>query len=263
MIDDESRRPSEPSLLPAEFLERHGYWNDAWAGLLALDPEFFGAMLNFTSLAVASETLDDRTTQLVLIALHSSVGTLEPETLRIHVRRALECGTQPEEIVEVFELVSLIGIHAAQAAVPILIDEAAESGVAAPAIARTADAVGRRARLRSDFIRDRHYWSPGWEPVLIHDEDFFTRYLAMCRVPWTSTRLDLRTKELIDVAIDACAGHLYLDGLRIHMRCALECGASWQEVIAVVRLASTIGVQTCMIGTQILLDECHSLGMTL
>lgn len=259
--DDGPQSRAVTERLRERFEARHGYWSDALAGILELDPDFFTALLDFTSVAVTGDVLDDRTTHLILVALHSSLGTIEPASLRVHVRRALECGAHPRQVLEVFELVSLIGIHAAQAALPILAEEAAATGLVPTEPSRSPEAVSRVSRLRSDFVRDRHYWSPAWEPVIQQDEEFFASYLALCRVPWTSARLDLRTKELIDVAIDASAGHLYLDGLRLHLRNALECGASPAEVVAVVRLASTVGLQTCAVGVTILLEECRELGV--
>jgi alkylhydroperoxidase/carboxymuconolactone decarboxylase family protein YurZ len=256
-----SNQPLDPIRLRNRFIEVHGYWAECWQGLLDIDPAFFAAQLELAARALTSQSLTPKVKQLILIALHSSIGNIEPKALRTHVRRAIECGANEREIVEVFELVSLIGIHAATTALPMFL-QLAES-MAKPTrsasdtapVAPTEQIARNHARLKEDFIKHRHYWSPEWDDVIRVDAEFFEDYLNLCRVPWTAKYLDLKTKELVDIAIDASAGHLYIEGLRTHMRNAMECGASYDEIVEVAQLASTIGMQTFTVGMSILLEE--------
>jgi alkylhydroperoxidase/carboxymuconolactone decarboxylase family protein YurZ len=243
------------------FIEVHGYWAECWQGLLDVDPAFFAAQLELAARALTSQSLTPKVKQLILVALHSSIGNIEPKALRTYIRRAFACGASDGEIVEVFELVSLIGIHAATTALPMLLQFAESMAIPTPSssdaaqVAPTEEIARNHARLKEDFIKDRHYWSPEWDDVIRADADFFEDYLNLCRVPWTAKHLDLKTKELVDIAIDASAGHLYIEGLRTHMRNAIDCGASYDEIMEVVQLASTIGMQTFTVGMSILLEE--------
>jgi alkylhydroperoxidase/carboxymuconolactone decarboxylase family protein YurZ len=49
--------------------------------------------------------------------------------LRIHIRNALKHGATKEELMEVFELVSVLGMHSITMGVPVLIEEMKSAGV--------------------------------------------------------------------------------------------------------------------------------------
>ena len=48
--------------------------------------------------------------------------------LHIHIRNAFKYGATKEEIMEVFELVSILGMHTISMGVPVLVDELRASG---------------------------------------------------------------------------------------------------------------------------------------
>lgn len=57
--------------------------------------------------------------------MHSSSAThLYQPGLKLHMRNAIGHGATAEEIMEVLEIVSVIGIHAATEGAPILVEEA-------------------------------------------------------------------------------------------------------------------------------------------
>ncbi len=47
-----------------------------------------------------------------MVAINAAVTHLNKDEMRRHVRAALRHGARPEEILEVFQLVSVLGIHA-------------------------------------------------------------------------------------------------------------------------------------------------------
>jgi alkylhydroperoxidase/carboxymuconolactone decarboxylase family protein YurZ len=51
-----------------------------------------------------------------------SVGT------RVHIKNALKHGATKEEIMEVFELISVLGVHSVTMGVPILLEELKAAG---------------------------------------------------------------------------------------------------------------------------------------
>jgi alkylhydroperoxidase/carboxymuconolactone decarboxylase family protein YurZ len=77
----------------------------------------------FSSVPFQTGTLDRKTKTLVYIAFDSAATHLYSPGTRMHMRNALNAGATREEILEVLEIVSVIGIHAATVAVPILLEE--------------------------------------------------------------------------------------------------------------------------------------------
>ena len=70
--------------------------------------------------------------------------------------------------------------------------------------------------------------------------------------------LEPKVKELIYTAFDVSATHLYEPGLRVHIRNALALGASREEIMEVIELASVIGMHSCAVGVPILIEELGS-----
>jgi alkylhydroperoxidase/carboxymuconolactone decarboxylase family protein YurZ len=166
------------------------------------------------------------------------------------VRRAIQLGATREELLEVLQLISTLGIHACNIGVPILVEELSEEARAAlPPIE------GRRAELREAFTRNRGYWHRFWEEILQLDPDFFEAYIAFSSVPWQQGVLEPKVKELVYIAFDAAATHLYVPGLRLHIQNALGYGATAAEVMEVLELASTLGIHACTMGVPIVLEE--------
>ena len=64
--------------------------------------------------------------------------------------------------------------------------------------------------------------------------------------------LEPKVKELVDCAIECVTTHLFAPGLKIHIRNALEKGASREEVMEVFELASLMGAQTVLAGVEVL-----------
>ena len=67
--------------------------------------------------------------------------------------------------------------------------------------------------------------------------------------------LEPKVKELIYTAFDVAATHLYVAGLRQHIRNALDYGATREEVMEVIEIASVIGIHSCNVGVPILIEE--------
>jgi alkylhydroperoxidase/carboxymuconolactone decarboxylase family protein YurZ len=113
----------------------------------------------------------------------------------------------------------------------------------------------RKKELRDAFIDARGYWNEFWDALLDLDEDFFEAYTRFSSVPCVSGTLEPKIKELIYTAFDVSATHLYVSGLRQHIRNALDYGATREEVLEVIELASVIGIHSCTVGVPILVEE--------
>jgi alkylhydroperoxidase/carboxymuconolactone decarboxylase family protein YurZ len=105
------------------FIQERGYWNPFWDGLLQLDPTFFEAYLEFSSVPWRNGVLEPKMKELIYIAIDAATTHLYEPGLRQHIRNAIGFGASKEEVMEVLELVSVLGIHACTLGVPILLEE--------------------------------------------------------------------------------------------------------------------------------------------
>lgn len=112
---DERRRA-----LREDFLDARGHWSPFWEAMLELDPDFFEAYVAFSAVPWKTGTLEPKEKELVYIAIDASTTHLYEPGLRQHIRGALGHGATREEIMEVFELTSVLGIHTCTLGVPVL-----------------------------------------------------------------------------------------------------------------------------------------------
>jgi alkylhydroperoxidase/carboxymuconolactone decarboxylase family protein YurZ len=101
-------------------------------------------------------------------------------------------------------------------------------------------------------------WNPSWEPFARLDPTWTEKAIAMAIAPAVSGALDLKTVELISIALDASCMHMYAPGVRRHIRRALQAGASKEEITAVLQLASLQGLHSMRLGAPILLEELEA-----
>lgn len=233
-----------------DFIAARGYWNPFWGGMLDLDPGFFEAYLAFAAVPWNAGPLAPKIKSMIYVAVDAATTHLYKPGMRQHMAKAIEHGATRAELMEVLELVSVLGIHSCVDGVPILIEELARAG---QPVDLALDAA--RTKLKEDFFAARGYWNEFWDGLLALDPDFFSAYLRFSSVPWTTGTLPPKVKELIYVAIDASTTHLYLPGLRQHIRNAIRHGATRAEIMEVFELASVLGIHSCTEGVPLLLEE--------
>lgn len=93
-------------------------------------------------------------------------------------------------------------------------------------------------------------WDPAWS-VAVRE---------MTANPWTGA-LDRKTVELISVALNAACTNLNPDGTRRHVRAALTAGATRDEILQVLKMASVLAIHSCSLGAPILLEESDAVGL--
>jgi alkylhydroperoxidase/carboxymuconolactone decarboxylase family protein YurZ len=237
--------------LKETFVEARGYWSDAWEQLLEVDPDFFEVYFDLSAVPWRRGELDPKVKEFVYIAVDAATTHLFEPGIRVHIRRAIELGATREELLEVLQLTSTMGIHAATTGVPVLLEALEETGrrTDAPTLSE------RQATIKADFEAKRGYWNPFWDGFLELDEDFFEAYTSFSSLPWTQGVLEPKVKELIYTAFDCSATHMYVPGLKQHIVNALGYGATPGEVMEVFELASIIGIHTVATALPILLEE--------
>lgn len=238
--------------LREEFIANRGYWSPFWQDVLILDADFFAAYSKLSSVPAKTGTLAPKVREFIYIAIDAATTHLYLPGLRLHMENALKLGATREEIMEVIELTSVLGIHTCALGVPLLIEELREAGRGDEVDSIEMDAA--RTALKEQFIENRGYWTPLWDDLLKLSPDFFEAYLDFSSVPWKSGPLDPKVKELIYIAIDTSTTHLHRQGARQHIRNALRLGATKEEIMEVFQLVSVLGVHAATEGVPMLME---------
>ena len=119
----------------------------------------------------------------------------------------------------------------------------------------------RQEEIKQQFIEQRGTWSSLWESVLELDAEFLLTYLDFSMVPWRQGHLPPKVKEFMYIALDANATHMYLPGVRQHIKAALQLGATGAEIMEVLELAATLGIHAMNIGVPILVEVLEEKGL--
>jgi len=106
-------------------------------------------------------------------------------------------------------------------------------------------------------------WDPALAQLCAWDPDWADNCIKMTTNPWNSGVLPRKTVELISVALNAACTNLNSDGTRRHIRASLEAGASRDEILMVLKMASGMAIHSCSLGAPILLEEAKAAGVTL
>jgi len=83
----------------------------------------------------------------------------------------------------------------------------------------------------------------------------------MSQDPWTSGVLPRKDVELISIAVNAACTNLSAEGTRRHIRAALEAGATREEIMMILKIASLLSIHTCSLAAPILLEEANAAGV--
>jgi alkylhydroperoxidase/carboxymuconolactone decarboxylase family protein YurZ len=108
--------------------------------------------------------------------------------------------------------------------------------------------------IKAGFIAAGGIWDSAWDTVLELHPELVTVCSRLAAVPRHGAHLDAKSKELVALCIDASSTHLYLPGIRQHIRAALGNGASAGELMEVIELSATVSVHAMNVGLPILLD---------
>jgi alkylhydroperoxidase/carboxymuconolactone decarboxylase family protein YurZ len=93
-------------------------------------------------------------------------------------------------------------------------------------------------------------WDPAWTAT----------YTKMATNPWAHEVLPRKFIELVGVALNAACTNLNPEGTRRHIRAALAAGATRDEILMVLKMASLLAIHSCSLGAPILLEEAATSG---
>lgn len=114
--------------IKADFVKARGFWTDTWNPILQLDPDFFEAYMRFSSLPGRRNILEPKVREILYCAFDAATTHLYNRGTKIHMRNALQLGVTPEEILEMLELVSFIGMNGVVNGASILAQESKLAG---------------------------------------------------------------------------------------------------------------------------------------
>ncbi|KAK4216953.1 AhpD-like protein [Rhypophila decipiens] len=237
-------------------------FHSGWSSLLTLDPAFFSASLNLASVPVKKSHLSPKNQSLIALAVDSASTHLYTPGIKSNIQTALSHGASLDEILEVIELTSTLGIHACNIGVPLLVEVLKEENHPSYETLVKGEFNERQEKLKADFTEKRGYWHQFWEDFLKLDPEFFKAYLDFSSVPWTkdtgngekSGVLEPKIKELIYCAFDAASTHLYVPGLKLHMKNALGYGATPEEILEVLEIATLLSLHTAHVAAPIIAE---------
>jgi alkylhydroperoxidase/carboxymuconolactone decarboxylase family protein YurZ len=212
----------------------------------------YAAAAPFWRTAHTASALSPRMTELVLVALHGTISSLNSDALRRHVARALDAGATHAEVLDVLLTIAPIGNHALYFAVPVLMRELEalqHPDAQLPPITPEAQSV------KEDFMRVRGFWNDKRDAIARAMPEYFVALSTMSMQTWAQGALTEKERELVCIAIDCTVTHMFEEGLAMHIRHALAKGATRDEILAVFQLASVTGLEGFVIGAEALFPQ--------
>jgi alkylhydroperoxidase/carboxymuconolactone decarboxylase family protein YurZ len=103
-------------------------WNPVWDMMAEMDPDYLEAFLAFRAVPQKQGPLPQKTKELIMIAINAATTHLWAPGVRRHMQNALREGATKEEILEVLQLTSIMGVHSVTLGAPILAEELEKAG---------------------------------------------------------------------------------------------------------------------------------------
>ena len=104
-----------------------GDWNPLWDTMREWDPEFMEAYFAFRNVPHRKGPLAPKVKEFIMIAINAATTHLYAPGTRRHIQNALRLGATRDELLEVIQLTTIMGIHTVNMAVPILAEELAKT----------------------------------------------------------------------------------------------------------------------------------------
>ena len=237
------------------FEDAKGWWGKPWDTVLEIDPDFVAAYLKMSMVPEKKSHLSAKFRELCRISVNAAATHLYVPGILPHIQAALDLGATPAEILEVLELAATLGIHTMNIGVPLLVEVMEERGRTGPSPLNE-----YQERLKAEFTEVRGYWHEFWNEMLELDPEMFEAYTEFSSVPWHTGPLTPAEKELIYISYDIAATHLYVPGTKLHIRNALNHGATVEQVLEVMEISSMIGIHGVATAIPILADELKRRG---
>jgi alkylhydroperoxidase/carboxymuconolactone decarboxylase family protein YurZ len=226
-----------------------GPWdNPALAKLREWDPIWVDQCLKMSDSPWTSNILPRKDVELISIAVNAACTNLSAGGTRRHIRGALEAGATREEILMILKIASLLSIHTCSLGAPILLEEAKAAGVKARPKETAPTPV-------CDKMKAAGQWNLGWDGFFEIAPAWTEAIIAASLPVYTSGILPPKLAEFLSIAVDASITHMYAPGTRRHIQSALKLGATMEEIMEVLKICVSQGMQASNLGVPILAEE--------
>jgi alkylhydroperoxidase/carboxymuconolactone decarboxylase family protein YurZ len=189
--------------------------------------------------------------ELIFIAIDASTTHQHWQGLKVHLGNAKRYGATQQEIMEVYQIASVQGIHTLMLGVPMLIEEMKGMGRGAEVQRQLTP---RQIELKQKFTEKTGHWSHLLDGILQLAPDFFEAYHGLSAVPYDKQVLEPKIRELIYIAIASSSTSLYGPDLRIHIKQALKHGATIDEIMEAYQCTSVLGIHALTLGVPAMLE---------
>jgi alkylhydroperoxidase/carboxymuconolactone decarboxylase family protein YurZ len=237
-------------------MEVTGPWNEmALRKVQEWDPAWAEACKKMSSNPWKNGVLSRKLIELICIGLNSACTNLNADGTRRHIRAALDAGATRDEILSVLKFATVMAVRSCAAGFTVACKEA--SG---PEIDRLCDANRERLKQTEGVpavgkLKAIGKWNTEWDALLILDPIWTEEFTSTGLSIYTGGVLSGKDIELLRVALDSSFTHTDSASVQRHIRNAVKAGATFCEIIDVLKLCASHGVATCNLAVPILAEE--------
>ena len=211
------------------------------------DPAKADAYLKVNTNPWTNGVLDIKTIELMCVGLNVACTNLQPEPTRRHIRAALQAGATRNEILLVIEGAAFMAIHSCSLGAPMLLEEGKAAG--------KTPTVKKVATPSADMMKAKGLWNTAWDPFFNLDPLWTDQFFAAVGGIYDGKTLQPKFVELLSIALDASVTHMYAPGTRRHIKSALALGATMEEIMETLKIATSFGQETINMAVPILAEE--------
>lgn len=223
-------------------------WGSALDKFKEWDPKGAELLLQVGANPWNNGVLPRKEVELISLALYSSCTTRDDKGTHRHIRAALDAGASRDEILVVLKCAAALAIHSCSLGAPILIEEMKAAGV-------TASDAPKPPTPACDVMREIGQWNTAWDPFFDLSPGWTDDFFALAANIYQGGVFTPRFIEMLSIAFDASITHMYAPGTRRHIKGALAAGATPEEIMAVLHICVSIGLQATVNGVSILAEE--------
>lgn len=220
------------------------------AQLSEWDPDWADKYLRMVANPWTNGILPVKDIELFCIGINAACTNLNEAGVRRHIRAALKARATRAEILTILKGAGcVLSIHTCSLGASIVLEEAKAAGV------KLANRGKGEATPFSDEFRALGSWNTAWDPFVEIDPVWTDQFFAASASIYSAGVFTPKFIELLSIALDASITHMYAPGTRRHIKGALKAGASIEEIMEVLKVCVSCGVETCHLAIPILADE--------
>ncbi|CAM2960819.1 carboxymuconolactone decarboxylase family protein [Acinetobacter celticus] len=227
-------------------LRASGLFDTTFDGMAEWEPKWTEQFMTLVQEIQCNNILEPKLVALIRLILDVTATHLYAVGVERHIRNALKIGVSRTEILEVFKLASIVGIHACALGVPILEKELEAAGLSDEA------SVCIEETPICDEMRIQGSFNPLWETIYRWDPLYLENYLKMGTSVWKNGILPPLWVEFLCIAGDVTITHMWTHGTQRHIQAALALGATREQILEVFKIVSLQGIEVCELGVPLL-----------